>query len=423
MIGLSLILAILLPKSPIVNYPRVAMYAHFRPLAPDSSIDTSAVRLMAKWDVVILDPPRGWRSGAITLLRRYNRNITLLPYFMGGRNFICGWGWQGQSPPDPGCDTTGASLAWSRHVAIREHDGYLWNTQGKPFSLYGAMGWIDFAKPELATALADTALAWASGWTGIFSDEMIDLLRDAPGETLDFERAGFVTREAWEAAYAEGRRAYFTRLRKRMSSAILVANGGQRGPKDIINGWMRENFPHQNGNPATWESNMLGWIPGDTGYLGDDTSYVQPSLCWLTTMRAGRADGDPSFQRDCRFGLASATLANGVWAPVGTDFDPLRGYQPLWLDEYAVDSLGHATSSKKHKGWLGIPYSRAYKQGVCWRRDFSRGIVLVNPSFRPAQIVLSCGFYRINGTTSVNTGALADTVSVPAQDGIFLQRR
>ena len=60
--------------------------------------------------------------------------------------------------------------------------------------------------------------------------------------------------------------------------------------------------------------------------------------------------------------------------------------------------------------------------GDLWRWDFERGVVLVNPNPFAVNASLGPGYWRIAGR-GVNDSSSASAVLVPANDGLFLQRR
>jgi hypothetical protein len=201
-----------------------------------------------------------------------------------------------------------------------------------------------------------------------------------------------------------------------------------------INGWMRENFPLQNG--GTWEKNMFGSAPGvplDVGYLGNDNTYVAPILTMLTRTRSSTISDTTTVQTNLaaqqrhRFVLASATLGDGAGTIVGTRFDVFRGYLPWWADEFSVTPLGYSSTSVAYKGWLGDPTTEHYATpGGGWRRDFKGGSVIVNPrTSGSVTFVMGTNFYRIVGLVcpSVNTGLAANSVTLGPGDALFLQRR
>ena len=120
-----------------------------------------------------------------------------------------------------------------------------------------------------------------------------------------------------------------------------------------------------------------------------------------------------------RYNLTSTLLGDG-FASYDQSVD---SHDSLWwYDEYSV-ALGAA---------LGEPYNvdtndgpgDTWEKGI-WRRNFERGIVLVNSSNDSQRIILEDGFEKILGTqdTAVNTGAVVGSVKLAAHDGLILQGR
>jgi hypothetical protein len=417
-----------------ISYPRVAMYSWLRsngsPFSSGGVIDTAAVETQAKWDIVVMEPARTGASRTVqAMLKEFNPNMALLAFFPTMKFFVCGTGWYGQVPPPVGCDTTGNNMAWSRWRAIRAFDGVLYSTNGGP---YLGGGWIDFTRPGLPAALADTAANWLTPvHEGIFSDESCLSITwtQGYGDTIDYTRSGYPSLADWDVAYRAGMKAYFTRLRTKLVHRLSISNCGQCGYDSLENGHMRENFPWQNG--GTWEKNMLGGQGGpcDHGYFGDDTLKAPPApLNWLTAW-ADNGNGlatDPYNQQRARYTIASATLASGVGTLTYDPGDVARGYSPqFWWDEYAVNATGQSVNDMAYKGWLGAPLGPAVKVGVVWRREFENGLVLVNPSASPVTVTAGANYYRIQGVlaTGVNNGSPATTTVVPAGDALFLQYR
>jgi len=63
-------------------------------------------------------------------------------------------------------------------------------------------------------------------------------------------------------------------------------------------------------------------------------------------------------------------------------------------------------------------------RGGVFRRDFDKGIALVNPTLAPMTMDLESGLFRIDGVIDpvTNDGSLATRVTLPAQDGLVLLR-
>jgi hypothetical protein len=414
------------------GYPKLAMYSSMhgdgRPyVKSDGAVDTAAVLMQSKWDTVTLDV-----QGAIThpqviaLLRQFNPAIKVLGFVLGHDYFVSVYDAAARA------DTIRANYPWHYWQAVRNTNGVLRDTLGHPYA-------VDLANVNLANrdsagnfvtalAIADTTTTDAIR-SGLFDGLFVDVnCTDVAGPGLDYRRAGHASLTAFKAGWKAGHRALAERLRAMSPPGfLLVGNCGPSAEYDVWNGWMRENFPLQDG--GSWESNMVRYVWGGGAYLSDDTTYVKPTMCWLSTMaHVSYRDAipratDPINGRKARFVLGSATLAGGVATIVWTAGDPLRGYTPMWYDEYAVDTSGRASAAAEWKGWLGQPQgpARPIDAGL-WRRDFDHGIVIVNPNPLPASVALGGTYRLISGAAEpdVNTGAFVNQVTVGANDALFL---
>lgn len=118
--------------------------------------------------------------------------------------------------------------------------------------------------------------------------------------------------------------------------------------------------------------------------------------------------GDPKDLRFFRYAYASCLLDDGYFC----FSDLANGYSSVpWFDEYDF-ALGTARTP---------PPAKAWQNGV-WRRDFERGVALVNPAAEPVTVTLEPGFRRLQGRqdAAVNSGEAVTTLTLPAKDGIIL---
>lgn len=157
------------------------------------------------------------------------------------------------------------------------------------------------------------------------------------------------------------------------------------------------------GNVNSWGS----WSEMMSRYRKLIRSVAEPKLVIFNQK------GDPSDYQSFRYGYASCLMDDGYY-----DFsDATNGrmfFDVVWFDEYNT-RLGKA---------VGAPPSAAWQAGV-WRRDFERGIVLVNPRGNGTRTVtLEKDFRRIRGTQApaVNNGQTGRTVTLKDRDGIVLLR-
>jgi hypothetical protein len=122
--------------------------------------------------------------------------------------------------------------------------------------------------------------------------------------------------------------------------------------------------------------------------------------------------GKPNDYQAFRYGFASCLLDDAYYSFT----DESKGYKGVvWFDEYDVD-LGAAVSP---------PSTQAWSAGV-YRRDFEKGIVLVNPKGNGAkEVTLEADFVKVKGTQSptVNDGRVVRKVKLADRDGLVLLRK
>jgi hypothetical protein len=425
-LGLAAFAVLAWPAPAEIQHPRLAMYSRVAGdgspfLRADGRLDSSTIRSQARWDVVVLDasPISEYRPDIALALRKANPKIQLLAFVLGHDFWV---------NPNPAMGDTSRNFPWKYWQAVRSTDGGIWTRGGRRIPSLS----VNLARRDAcgryttAEALADTilrAVVKTRLWDGLFVDvncPTIGWMQDSR-DSIDYARAGYATWDDFARGWTAGRRAFIDRIRLGVDPGFLiVGNCGPCGEFDLYNGWMRENFPNQNG--GTWQSNMLQTAWGAPGYLADDSLYTGPRLSWLSSMPVNLDPSDPENQRRLRFGLASAALGNGVHTFVRGP-DPLRWYSPWWFDEYSVTAGGRASSSMANRGWLGAAAGKAYPlEHGPWRRDFAKGAVVINPNLTRELVRLGARYKRILGRLPVNDGVTADSVWVDGRDARFLLR-
>lgn len=398
-------------------YPRIGMYSAVNGrgqplLRADGTLDQAACREQARWDLVILDAaaPRQ-RPEILTALRRYNPRIKIYAYVMGAIY------WRN---PYPALGDTTSDFPWRYWAAVRNTDGILWCRGDRPCEFSN----VNVAKPVTMATLAILIagdITRSGRWDGLFLDVTCPQVHGivAGEDTVDLARLGFASVAAFEEAWARGHRGFLEALRGLSPPGFPIVGNCGPGGEPIFTGWMRENFPWQNGGPGDdpWNANMLGNWFGQPGYLEDAERYLPPAESWLTWEPAGGDSMSPENLRRARYTNASATLGEGYASLARHEWERRRFW---WYPEYAVNRHGRATPNGYWKGWLGAALGPAYPVDSVWRRDFRRGLVLVNPTHYPITIALGGAYRRIRAALPGYDGR-RDTVAVlPAGDGLFL---
>jgi hypothetical protein len=175
---------------------------------------------------------------------------------------------------------------------------------------------------------------------------------ESPTEQIDYARAGYPSQAAFDAAWGAAIDTLGNRLRRLAGPTVLmVGNCAQSTNYQTFNGWMRENFPFQDG--GDWYQNMFRVVGG---YLPDDANFRPPPSNYLFSAMIGTDPYSGTNTRRVRFGLGSAALGSGfaVFGPSAKTARP-EPYHMYWYDEYAVDPSGRSSASLQYTGWLGQP--------------------------------------------------------------------
>ena len=345
-------------------YPRVGLYGSvlgggYPYVKPDLTLDTLEIGRAARYNEVVLDvyPISPYRPDIVLAMKARNPALTVLAYVLAEDIWLAG-----------DADSTRHIPTIIRHT-VRDLNGFLYDKlTGAEYATIA----INLAKQDatgrfvVADAMADIFrdhIIATRLWDGIFTDifcHTVSWTQNGTGRVIDYQRAGYSSLAALDVAWAAASDTLAARLRGNGGpNFVLVGNCGGSSQHESFNGWMRENFPFQQG--GTWYTNMLGDV-SSRGYLADDRDYVQPPHNWIlsASTTAPGSEYDPGNVDRVRFGLASAALGSGVAAFAPTKSVNVAPYQDWWYDEYAVDlSTGQSSQSQSHTGWLGQPLGPA----------------------------------------------------------------
>lgn len=125
--------------------------------------------------------------------------------------------------------------------------------------------------------------------------------------------------------------------------------------------------------------------------------------------------GSPTDYQMMRYGLCSALMVDGGYYVYLPSSGTLKS---AWYDEYEAP--------------IGVPLYAAPTapypvaqggDGIYWRRTYSNGLVLVNPSkTQTAHATIPAGYKRLQGTQdpTVNNGQVVTSVTLPPRSGLLL---
>jgi hypothetical protein len=213
---------------------------------------------------------------------------------------------------------------------------------------------------------------------------------------------------AFNTAWNAGATAYGNALRAAVGSKLLIGNGNMRNYN--MNGNIFEEFPYATLSPSTWSLIFVG------PYSAPRASY--PEWCAnaaVSNLTMVQTYGAHTNYQLMRYGLCSTLMNDGYFSYALSSSGHARNGLD-WFDEY--DNAGAG------RGYLGQPTGAATLVGTTWRRDFTGGISLVNPTASAVTVQLGGSFTKIKGTQAptVNDGTTVTSVTLQPRDGIILLR-
>jgi hypothetical protein len=353
---------------------------HFRIAIDTAARNADYSRTKTSTDIVVL---QAYQAPLMKQLKAANPNLKALVY----KNLT------GMTERAPyGIISTGVST----EEADAQPELYLKNTSGNRFKLQ-YFDWMyagDVGLPAYQQLWADNVLAdiTADGWDGVFMDDA--------NASMEYHYdparvAKYPTDAAWQEATESALRAITARLNAR--GKLVVPNFGfTKNYPLVIKSWMRITDGGSNEQFVKW------------GLTDAADSYDDPSVfeTQLQAMKDAEANGKlylaitksaPGDKNAARYGYASALLGGN--GNVHFAFHPDYTNQ-TWLSEfdYAIGTpaAGHTRDAS----------------GV-YRRKFSNGLVLVNPTASAAPVEFG-GAYTGSGLTN------AHRTRLPARSSLVL---
>ncbi len=395
LVASAVLLSLLAVPAMAQNFPRLGLYGSMSGtgapyLNTSGQLDNTVLDAVSRYNEVILDasPISEYHPEIASALRSRNPGIKLLAYVLG--NSV--WNVVAQDSL--------VHYPTRYYRLVRDMNGFLYNKNGAWFGTAN----VNIAKKDangrfaLAESIVDLwmdAIVRTGTWDGMFLDVYCSDITWAQWGTdsIDFVRAGYPDQASFATAWRAAADTMSNRLRRLTpANYILVGNCATGSHYHVFRGWMRENFPYQNG--GTWWDNMLG----ATGYLADDSNYVAPPHNYLFSAVAGSLNYDSNNARKVRLGLGSAAMGQGfgVFGPSNRNWQSAP-YHMWWYDEYAVNRItGRSSTLLQDVGWLGAPTSAPYQ--MVWVG--TNADAATNPGFEPAG---TTGWTMWNGGGAIAT--------------------
>ncbi len=381
-------------KSLPQKYPRVANYFL------DPYISDEEAEELAQWALVVLGFDTQYNSpDAFSIIRDINPDILILAYVPS------------EEVPVKHLDETDTkSPVYQLYNQLHSHDHwYLKDTYGNYLNFYPDTRMINVTtawKKELPRFVTNKVLKkYPKKWDGVFYDNCFNDVSWV-SDDIDVDMDGEA--DYWKTAdkqWKSGMETIMKQTRKKNKNKLIVCNSDGEYYTQA-NGRLIEAFPSDyDGN---WKGSM-------EKYFEVLNTAKKPSMVIVNTVANS---SDSTNYKKMRYNLTSTLMGNGF-----ASYDQSVDHHASlwWYDEYSVA--------------LGNPLSDAYnvntgdgidniKKGV-WRRNFQRGIVIVNSSSKTQTITLEDGYEKILGTqdTKTNNGKVVGQVKLKKKDGIILQGR
>ncbi|MBI4408034.1 MAG: VCBS repeat-containing protein [Candidatus Kerfeldbacteria bacterium] len=383
-------LAVNLPDA----YPRLGNYF----LDPDIS-DSEATEL-AQWDIVVLGLETHYTSPqAFEIMKAANPDIILLAYVTS------------EEVPEKHLEETDTnSPIYKLYNQLNSNDDlFLKNTSGDYLNFYPDTRLINVTtewKKLLPKFMTKQIIqADPKDWDGIFYDNCFNDISWVDDQ-VDVNQDGEA--DFWKTADAQwktGMTKMMKQTRQRNPNKVIICNSNGDF-YTYINGRLIEAFP------SSFDG---GWVGSMEKYYDVLEAATNPSVVIVNTV-ANSADA--SNYQLMRYNLTSTLMGDG-FASFDQSVD--QHHALWWYDEYSV-ALGAPLNGPYNVSSNAGPDD--WSKGV-WRRNFDRGIVLVNSSSEDKRVILEDGFEKILGTqdTDLNDGTVVGSVKIPAHDGIILQGR
>jgi hypothetical protein len=359
--------------------------------------DEATINVLARNDVLVLSSEQGViRKDVIQKIKQKNPKIVLLAYVIS-KSYDQNW----HNYP---ANTVYNDFKVDDSCWLRDSRGTILSDWPGQQSLNMKEQCTDYLIQYTKDHILSQGL-----WDGIFWDVVNGNVSYTNHGDIDLNGDGMQDKASdADAEWLRRTNYLLSQSRKQLPVKYFVINGTSiPGVQPYVNGRMFENYP------TPWEANG-SWGGLMTTLAANQKANVAPQL-YIFNSNTNNTGNRNDF-RNMRFGLTSSLLTNNTY--FAFDYGTNDHSQTWEYDEYNV-KLGDP---------IAPPVSRnnepAFKETDVWKREYSNGIALVNPTGQSQTVELGAEYEKIIGTQDkkVNDGAITDRVTLGAKDGIVMMK-
>jgi hypothetical protein len=359
--------------------------------------DDATISLLARNDVLVLSADQGMiRKDVIQKIKEKNPRIILLAYVIS-KSYDANW--KNYPANTVYNDFTVDDSCW-----LKDSKGNILSDWPGQKSLNMREQCTDY----LIQYTKDHILSQGI-WDGIFWDVVNGTISWTNNGDVDLNGDGLPDKaNDADAEWLRRTNYLLTQSRKNLPVKYFVINGTSiPGVQPYVNGRMYENYP------TPWEAGG-SWGAIMTTLVANQKSNVQPQL-YIFNANTNNTGNKNDF-RNMRFGLTSSLLTNNTY--FAFDYGTNDHSQTWQYDEYGV-KLGDPVSAAQSRN-----NETQFKENDVWKREYTNGIALVNPTGQSQTVDLGAEYEKIIGTQDkkVNDGAITDRVTIGAKDGIIMMK-
>ncbi len=346
---------------------------------------------LARYGYVILN---SWDASLIPALKAANPDVKVLVYknLSFSLDYACSNGVDGATlPAGVGyCDARANHPDWF----LQDSSGQRITSAQYPSAWMMDVGNVDYQNRWLANVQADVK---AQGWDGVFADDTdADMGWHLNGRTI----ARYPSTAAWQAAT----RSMLARVGPALTSQGILFVPNLYAPwlpdydaQALWKDWIQFTSGAAQEYYSKWGSASSGWFTGSDWTFRQQFQIIteQAGKIFLGLTYAPRSDARSMVYARSNF-LLNTTGGRSALVFEPGDPEASDPYSPSWTAD------------------IGAPAGARYQVGGAWRREFTGGTVVVNPSSSTVTVPLGSGYVD-------DSGAAVSSVTLAPASGAILR--